>query len=109
MSESLADSYRHCRRATRGASSNFGFTFLLLPAEKRRELNEQTDPTWPHVHARLDCQYDEFIRLFPCNHVIGVPGDLTEELVAFCELTRITPVLCGPRGRTRIAPIWERV
>ena len=61
-----------------------------------------------HVHARLDCPYDEFLKLFPCNHVIGAPGELTGELVAFCELTGVTPVLCGPRGRDRVEPIWEK-
>ena len=80
-----------------------------LSPRKRRELDEETDPTWPHVHARLDCPYDEFLKLFPCNHVIGAPGDLTEELVTFSELRGIRPVVCGPRGRDRVEAIWEKV
>ena len=33
-------------------------------AEERKKLNKQTDPTWPHVHARLKCSFDEFINIF---------------------------------------------
>jgi L-fucose isomerase len=40
---------------------------LELPAEQRKALNAQTDPTWPHVHAKLDCSFDEFISTFPAN------------------------------------------
>lgn len=80
-----------------------------LPAEERKRINELTNPTWPHVHAKLDCSFDEFLSVFPCNHVQGAPGDLVQPLVYLCEMTGITPVLLGDRGKERIPPIWERV
>jgi L-fucose/D-arabinose isomerase len=78
-----------------------------LPAEQRRKLNEQTNPTWPHVHARLNCAYEEFVDVFPCNHILAMPGDAVRSLAHVAEIAGIPPVVLGPRqGRT---PIWERV
>lgn len=82
---------------------------LNLPEEERRALNKLTDPTWPHVHAQLACQFDEFLATFPCNHVLGVAGDVLDSLVYTCEIAGITPVVLGEDGRKRVAPIWERV
>ena len=76
-----------------------------LPAEQRRALNEQTNPTWPHVHARLHCDYEEFVDLFPCNHLLATPGDAVGRLVQLAEIAGIPPVVLGPRGRR--TPIWE--
>jgi L-fucose isomerase len=78
-----------------------------LPADKRRELNGQTDPTWPHVHARLRCSYDEMVRVFPCNHIHATPGDQVRPLVQLAEICGITPVVLGENGAAR--PIWDRV
>ncbi|MCE5322510.1 fucose isomerase [bacterium] len=80
-----------------------------LPAEERKRLNAQTDPTWPHVHARLDCSFDEFLSAFPANHAHGVYGDVVKELNYYCEITGISPIILGPRQSERILPIWERV
>jgi len=82
---------------------------LDLPAEERRALNAQTDPTWPHVHARLACRFEEFLATFPCNHILGVAGDVVDALVYVCEITGIVPVVLGEDGKKRIPPIWERV
>lgn len=82
---------------------------LELPPEERRAINEQTNPTWPHVHAKLDCSFEEFLSVFPCNHVLGVTGDRVRPLVYLCEIAGITPVVLGPKGKERIPPIWERV
>ena len=80
-----------------------------LSPEERKRLNSMTDPTWPHVHARLSCSFEEFVNVFPCNHVLGVAGDYMRSLVYLCEISGITPVVLGPEGRDRTAPIWERV
>ena len=77
-----------------------------LPADQRKALNEQTNPTWPHVHVRLAGTFDEFLDLFPCNHVLGAPGDVVESLVYLCEISGIKPVVVG---RDTSPPIWERV
>jgi len=80
-----------------------------LSAKERKALNEQTNPTWPHVHARLRCSFDEFLTTFPCNHVLGVAGNYVRPLTWLCEIAGIAPVVLGEDGRSRIAPIWERV
>ena len=80
-----------------------------LPAEDRKALNDQTNPTWPHVHARLDCDFEEFLATFPCNHVLGLAGDHVQGLTYLSEIAGITPVVLGQRGRDRVKPIWERV
>ncbi|RJS85933.1 fucose isomerase [Candidatus Bathyarchaeota archaeon] len=80
-----------------------------LPPEERRKLNEQTNPTWPHVHARLHCSFEEFIRVFPCNHILGVAGDRVRSLVYLCEMAGIEPIVLGSESKRRIPPIWERV
>ena len=80
---------------------------LDLPAEKRKELGQQTDPTWPHVFARLACSFDEFLQYFPANHMQGVLGDHTDRLVYACELAGIKPIVLGERGKEYRPPIWE--
>ncbi|MCL5986163.1 MAG: hypothetical protein M1371_06310 [Actinobacteria bacterium] len=82
---------------------------LELPAEERRKINEQTDPTWPHVHARLECTFDEFITVFPCNHVIGVAGDRLRAMTYLCEISGIKPIVLGDSGKYMIPPLWERI
>ncbi len=82
---------------------------LELPADQRKSINAQTDPTWPHVHAKLDCSFDEFLALFPANHVHGVVGDRVRALKYLCEISGITPIITGPEGKDRIPPIWEQV
>ncbi len=82
---------------------------LDLPPEERRALNEQTNPTWPHVHARLHCEFEEFLSAFPCNHILGVAGNRIRPLTYFCEMAGIEPVILGPEAEKRIPPIWERV
>lgn len=80
-----------------------------LPADERERLRNMTNPTWPHVYAKLECGFDEFVATFPSNHVLGVPGDRVRALTYLCEIAGITPVLLGREGKERIAPIWERV
>ena len=82
---------------------------LELPEAQRKELNALTDPTWPHVHAKLGCSIDEFISLFPANHAQGVIGDRVQALNYLCEIAGITPVIAGEEGKDRIPPIWEQV
>ena len=80
---------------------------LNLPAKERKRLNMQTDPTWPHVHARLNCSFDEFVNIFPCNHILGVAGDYIDSLIYLCEISGITPVVLGKDKENRIKPVWE--
>ena len=80
-----------------------------LSAEQRRKINEGTDPTWPHVHAKLHCTDEEFIAVFPCNHAQAVAGDVTASLRYLCEISGIAPVPLGTAAEGQLAPIWERV
>ena len=80
-----------------------------LSAETSLELKRQTDPTWPHVWARLQCTFDEFLNVFPANHVQGVPGDRVRALTITCEMTGIKPIVLGPAGRNQLPPVWEAV
>ena len=80
-----------------------------LPAEKRKEINELTSPTWPHVHAKFKCSYDEFLNSFPCNHVLAVPENKIKELVYYCEISGVTPILLGEAANERSIPVWEQL
>jgi L-fucose/D-arabinose isomerase len=80
-----------------------------LPPEERARINAMTNPTWPHVHARLDCPYDEFLAVFPSNHVLAVQGDRVRSLVWACEIAGITPIVLGDAGQERIVPLWDRL
>ncbi|MDX6724568.1 MAG: L-fucose/D-arabinose isomerase [Solirubrobacteraceae bacterium] len=78
-----------------------------LPEAERRRLNEQTNPTWPHVHARLDCPVDEMVSVFPANHIHATPGDRVRALTHVAEIAGITPVVLGSSAEQR--PLWERL
>jgi L-fucose isomerase len=80
-----------------------------LPPEERKALNAQTNPTWPHVHAKLHCSFEEFTSVFPCNHVLGVAGNVVRPLTYLCEIAGVTPIILGPESERRIPPIWERI
>lgn len=80
-----------------------------LPSEERKALNEETNPTWPHVHAKLRCNFEEFIDIFPSNHILAVAGDHIRPLIYLCEIAGIEPVILGPEYRRRIPPIWKRI
>jgi len=80
-----------------------------LSPEERKTINEETNPTWPHVHARLCCTFDEFIRVFPCNHILGVAGNHIRPLTYLCEIAGVDPIILGPESEKRIPPIWERI
>jgi len=82
---------------------------LDLPQAERKALNAQTDPTWPHVHARLHCDFEEFISIFPCNHILAVIGNRVRALTYFCEMAGIDPIILGAEAKKRIPPIWERL
>ncbi len=75
-----------------------------LPEEEERALREQTNPTWPHIYVKARASFDEFINVFPANHIHGVPGDRVEELVRFCEIAGIKPIVLGGTRRGSRGP-----
>ena len=80
-----------------------------LSEAESKELSDETNPTWPHVWARLDGSFEEFLNAFPCNHVQGVPGDQVRPLTNLCEIAGIKPIVLGEKGKDRLPPIWELV
>jgi len=78
-----------------------------LPPEERRALNAETNPTWPHVHAKLRCGFEEFLSLFPCNHILGVAGNHIQKLTYLCEISGVEPVILGPEAQKRVRPVWD--
>lgn len=80
-----------------------------LPPEERKALNAQTNPTWPHVHAKLHCSFEEFTSVFPCNHILGIAGNVVRPLTYLCEIAGVTPIILGPESERRIPPVWERI
>jgi len=82
---------------------------LDLMPEDRKRLNNMTTATWPHAHTKLNCEFNEFINLFPCNHIMGVAGDFIDSLIYLCEIADITPIVLGEDGKKRIKPIWEQI
>jgi L-fucose isomerase len=80
---------------------------VALPAAERKRLNAQTNPTWPHVHARLDCSFDEFLRVFPSNHVLATAGDRIRSLTQLAEMAGIPVVRLGEDSSPRA--LWERL
>jgi L-fucose isomerase len=79
---------------------------LELPEEERRRINSETNPTWPHVHARLECSFSEFVDVFPANHIHATVGDHVRPLARFAELAGITPLILG---RSADGPLWDRL
>ena len=77
-----------------------------LPEEEMRRLAAMTNPTWPHVFAKLNCSFEEFISVFPCNHILGVAGNHLDKLVTYCEIAGIEPIVLGEE---RKLPLWDRI
>ncbi len=82
---------------------------LDLPEDEKKHLKEQTNPTWPHMYVKFKASYDEFINVFPANHIHGVPGDRVEELVRFCEIAGIKPIVLGEDKERFLEPLWEQL
>lgn len=75
---------------------------LDLSNKEREKLNKKTDPTWPHVHARLNCSFNEFVSIFPSNYIMGIAEDYLDSLIYLCEISGIMPVVLGCDGTNRI-------
>ncbi|MEM0005831.1 MAG: hypothetical protein QW406_03080, partial [Ignisphaera sp.] len=80
---------------------------LELPAEEREALNAQTNPTWPHMYVKLKASFEEFINVFPANHIHGIPGNHVMKLVRFCEIVGIEPIVLGEDRQRVREPIWK--
>ncbi|MGC9175066.1 MAG: L-fucose/L-arabinose isomerase family protein [Thermoprotei archaeon] len=66
-----------------------------LPRDARERIKKSTDPTWPHMYARFKASFEEFIGVFPANHIHGIPGNHVEELTQFCKIADIDAMVLG--------------
>jgi len=80
-----------------------------LPEEEKKELREQTNPTWPHMYVKLKASYEEFINVFPANHIHGIPGNHVKKLVHFCRIAGVKPIVLGEDKEKFQKPLWEQV
>lgn len=44
---------------------------------------------WPHAFTRMKCAASSFLSRFGANHIHAVPGDITAELAAICQMLDI--------------------
>jgi L-fucose/D-arabinose isomerase len=79
---------------------------LDLAADERNRLNAQTNPTWPHVHVRLEAPFEELTQVFPCNHILATTGDRMRPLVHAAQIAGIPAIVLGEGSQQAI---WERV
>ena len=78
------------------ARRNGSYHLTIVPAEFKNyskeemiEMGSITTPQWPVAFAKLGVSADYFINNFPCNHIHGVYGDYTEDLVNVANLLNI--------------------
>lgn len=63
--------------------------FVEFDREKMIALGNLTTPAWPVAFARLRVSADFFIENFPCNHIHGVYGDCTDQLINAAKILDI--------------------
>lgn len=80
---------------------------LDLPEEEKKKLKEQTNPTWPHMYVKLYTTFEEFVNVFPANHIHGIPGNHVNKLIKFCEIAGVEPVVLGEDKTKLREPLWK--
>jgi len=60
--------------------------FINMP---RETLKEKSIWPWPHVFVKVDRDPFEILEEYGANHIHAVVGDYVNELVDFCQITRI--------------------
>jgi L-fucose isomerase len=63
------------------------------------ERGRTVTPQWPIAFTKLACGADEFLSRFPCNHIHGVYGDCTKELLAAGKILGMETRLFGSKER----------
>jgi len=57
--------------------------------DEMEALGAQVTPEWPIAFTRIESTPELFLSEFPCNHIHGVYGDYTGELIRICRLLEI--------------------
>ena len=62
---------------------------VQMSEEEMERRAEEVQIEWPHAYVKFDFSIDDFLENYPCNHIHGVYGNYTKELVTFCKLKDI--------------------
>jgi L-fucose isomerase len=78
------------------ARRNGKYWMAIVPAEIVQfeqelmvSLGNQVTPEWPIAFTIIESDPELFLERFPCNHIHGVYGDYTAELIQVCKLLDI--------------------
>jgi L-fucose isomerase len=63
--------------------------------QRPREVFEEVRGAWPQAFIRLACNPGEFFQNVRSNHAVVGYGDVRDELVEFCRLIGIKPIVNG--------------
>jgi L-fucose isomerase len=70
-------------------------TIVEFDRENALARGRTVTPEWPIAFTKLGCSAEEFLTSFPCNHIHGVYGDFTRELIAVGKVMGIETRLFG--------------
>jgi L-fucose isomerase len=71
----------------------FTGAFMDINRDKEEQFGSDTSPEWPHVFARFDCDFDDFVQQFSSNHIHAAVGNWLGEMKAACEALDIEPIV----------------
>lgn len=60
-----------------------------LPEQKAEIFAKSVQEEWPHAYVQIEVPIEEFLKVYPSNHIHGVYGDYVEELALFCKFKNI--------------------
>lgn len=63
--------------------------FVEYPEQAAWKRAEATTPEWPHAFAKFRVSADAFLASYDSNHIHGVYGDWTQELIWVCKILGI--------------------
>lgn len=77
------------------------YKMAILPCEAVRPTEEMVDAfikargihQLPVLYAKMTCEVEDFINEYGSNHISGVAGEYTDQLVAVCQALGIEPVV----------------
>jgi len=70
---------------------------LEFERDKALKLGQTVTPEWPIAFTRINCSADDFLSVFPCNHIHGVYGDHVDTFIQIGKILGIEVQLLGTR------------
>ncbi|MDI6870653.1 MAG: hypothetical protein QME79_04695 [Bacillota bacterium] len=65
--------------------------------EEPKQVFAEVRDIWPQAFIRLDCDPGDFYHNLRSNHMVVGYGDVRQELVDFCELVGVRPIVMAKR------------